>query len=195
MTALAQHSAATFEWGSPHDVVAMARHVLGRIECDPCTSEYWNNHVVKADAIYTEADSSLGRRRRHWTSDGVPVWRTFYINPPGGLVHEFFRFATERWLEGSAVFWTGFSLEQVVYLQRMGFFFHGFRRVVPPRRLAFMRGVADRPQRSLFGEMPMDAPFQVDDPTHGNYLLLMPSEQEQIERFEGACALMPGEVF
>jgi hypothetical protein len=188
--ALAMHSTATVEHGSPHEVVALARHVLGGvIECDPFSNHYWNRFVVKAQVFCDEETNALSpahRWTRHVTDEfiALPRFQTYFINPPGGLVKEAWRFACARWCEGSSVFWTGFSLEQMVYLGRLGFMWPGFRRVIPPRRLCFLSRVGD------------DAPpVSAKSPTHGNVLLLMPQEPEQVERFEGAARLMPSEVF
>lgn len=219
MPVLAQHAATTVEHGTPHEVVALARHVFGPIgiECDPFSSPYWNSMVIKAEVFFDEEDDALDPGRP-WTS-GDPDFDTFFINPPGGLVKQAWRFAWERWLEGSAVFWLGFNLEQLAYLQGVGAMFRGFSRFIPPRRLAFLRrpgdvanelsarlleAPTDEKARAIQRQLelllrahpdPNGPPIRGMSPTHSNVLLLMPSEQDQVERFEGAAKLLPAEVF
>jgi hypothetical protein len=174
VTVLAQHSTATPEHGTPREIVEMARYVLGEIEADACSSRYWNTHSVRA-GIHFDADNSP-LDAAPWTipPHSRPAYDTWLVNPPGGLVKEFWRFATARYREGSAVFWVGFSLEQLVYLQKEGALFPGFRRCIPPRRLAFLRKVDGLP------------PVPGKSPTHGNWLCLMPNDAKQIARFEEA---------
>jgi hypothetical protein len=218
---LAQHSAATVEHGTPHEVAALARHVFGPlgIRCDPFSSPYWNGHVIKADFFYTEGQDALSIEEEHWTCAPDPLHATFFINCPGGLVKESWAFARARWLEGSAVFWVGFNIEQLAYLQTVGAMFRGFRRVIPPRRLAFLRRPGDvfedynrrikeapttEKREALFSlrdrfharhPEPNGPPVRGMSPTHSNFLLLMPSELDQVERFEGAARLMNAEAF
>lgn len=226
---LAQHSAATVEHGTPHEVVALARHVFGEdgIDCDPFSNAYWNRHVVKARSYCDEAFNALDPKHP-WTrtvlagaadETRLPSRLTFFVNCPGGLVKESWAFCCDRWLEGSAVFWTGFNIEQLAYLQTMGAMFRGFRRVIPPRRLAFLRRpgdvfedfnrrIKDAPttekREALFSLRdrfhaqhpdPNGPPVRGMSPTHSNFLLLMPSELDQVERFEGAARLMNVEAF
>lgn len=178
MTVKAQHSAATVEHGTPVEIVEMARRVLGNIHGDPFSSAYWNEHVVKAANFWDERHSLLS-----YKSVRFGAGLTWLVNPPGGLVKDAWQFAVERYGEGSAVFWVGFSLEQLVYLGRKGVMFKGFRRCVPPRRLAFLRMVEGGP------------PVPGTSPTHGNYLLLMPSGPEQVERFDAEARELGVEAF
>lgn len=211
---LAMHSAVTVEHGTPHEVAALARHVLGRIDVDPFSNAYWNRHVIKARQFIDEEQDALD-----------PDWEfaddeTFIVNPPGGMVREAFRFATDRYCQGSDVFWVGFNLEQMPYLQRQGLFYPSFRRALPPRRLAFLRrpgdvaddlnrrmnepGISERAYLELSRKLgrllerhpdPDGPPLPGTQPTHSNYLCLMSHRSEAIERFEEAVQLMPAEVF
>lgn len=226
---LAQHSAATVEHGTPHEVAALARHVFGPlgIECDPFTSGYWNRHVIKA-LFYVDEQANALSPRWTWTrlvlggttdEMALPKHSTYFINCPGGLVREAWAFARARWLEGAAVFWVGFNIEQLSYLQSVGAMFRGFQRVIPPRRLAFLRRpgdvAADLRRRAAEAQTakkadalirqlerfveaypdPNGPPVRGMSPTHSNFLLLMPSELDQVERFEGAARLMNAEPF
>lgn len=229
MPVLAQHASTTVEHGTPHEVVALARHVFAEkgIGCDPFSNAYWNSNVIKARAYCDEQRNALDPALR-WqrlilagTTDEmhVPSFLTYFINCPGGLVKQAWRFAWERWLEGSAVFWLGFNIEQLAYLQGMGAMFRGFSRLIPPRRLAFLRrpgdvaselsarlleAPTDEKARAIQRQLelllrahpdPNGPPIRGMSPTHSNVLLLMPSEQDQVERFEGAAKLLPAEVF
>lgn len=159
--AKAQHSKATVEWGTPAHIVELARDVMGGIDCDPCSSFYWNA-VVRATAFWNEEG------RQGVASVDEKRW---LINPPGGLVKEFWQSAINRWNEGSAVFWIGFSLNQMTYLGKRGLFAPQFIRCVPSQRLRYLTKVEGGP------------PVPGDAPPHGSYLALMPNSAEQAERF------------
>ena len=181
---LPAHMAKTVEHGTPTAIVEMARRVMGGIDCDPCSSDYWNDHVVHAWESWDETQNALRYQKAGDLSrDGEPMWARFFINPPGGKIKDAWRFAVARWQERSTVFWVGFSLEQLVYLQREGAMYPGFSRCIPPRRLAFLRKVDGGP------------PVPGKSPTHGNFLLLMPSEPGQVERFNDSARELGCEAF
>ena len=178
---LAQHSAETFEWGSPPWLVRMGEHVLGGpIELDVCSSAYWNEHTVRAQKYFDLATNGL---RQPW-----PVGRT-WCNPPTGSVMPFFSRCVEAWESGSSVFWVGFALEQLRHIQKLGAMSPLFRRCILPERVSFMRGrVEGQPQAQLFGETRATCPPEEgDSPAHANYLLVMPRTLEQAERFDAAA--------
>jgi hypothetical protein len=177
---IAQHSKVAVEWGTPHAIVELAREVMGGIDADPCSSKYWNEHVVKAKDFYTEANQLLVPGAFDFSVHGPRSW---LVNPPGGLVKEFWRFALDRWKEGSAVFWVGFSLNQMTYLGKVGLFAPQFVRAVPFQRTRYLSKVEGGP------------PVPGDAPPHGSYLCLMPSAPEQVERFRELAAKLPAAVF
>ena len=74
----AQHSAASFEHGTPVQGTDLARYVAGgAIGCDPFSSAYWNHYTVKAATYYDLDHSGLDQRN---------PWRGFcLVNPPGGI--------------------------------------------------------------------------------------------------------------
>jgi len=226
---LAQHSAGTVEHGTPHEIVAMAREVFcgEGIDCDPFTNAYWNRYVIGA-RFYVDQEANALSPRWTWTRTvlaghrdemTLPKHATYFINCPGGLVKEAWQFAQARWLEGSAVFWVGFNIEQLSYLQTLGAMFHGFRRIIPPRRLSFLRRPGDvandlrrrsaeaqtaKKADALIRQLerfveahpdPNGPPVVGSSPTHSNFLLLMPSEIHQVRRFESAAKQMHAEVF
>lgn len=166
MTALAQHGKATVEHGTPSAIVEAARRVLGVIHVDPFSNAYWNE-VVKAEMFYTAEDSALGNER------GWDQGLNWFVNPPGGLVKEAWDFALARHREEhAAVFWVGFNLDQFSYLGSRGLHDPRFRRAVPPKRIAFLQRVEGGP------------PVAAMSPTRNNYLLLMPKDPWQVERFD-----------
>lgn len=174
----ALRSSATNDWGTPIAIVEMARAVMGGIDCDPCSSAYWNEYVVKAGLFYDEGSDPHPFKIEGWSHS-----KRWFINPPGGLVKEFWRFATERYREGSAVFWVGFNIGQLQTLQDHGLFFDGFVRCIPRRRLAYLKRVEGGP------------PVPGTQPPHASYLALLPSAVEQVERFRELARALPAEVF
>jgi hypothetical protein len=185
-----QHSAVSVEWGTPPEILEMGRHVLGGdFDLDPATSAYWNSHHVRAARFFDAAADGL---KQDW---GPMGGRRIVCNPPGGLVAPFWKRCFDAYRAGASVWWVGFSLEQMVYLQRHRFFKSELHRCIPPRRISFLRGVAERPQQALFAGPPPTAPEEVDSPTHGNYLVLMPETEDQITRFRHACWDLGAEVF
>lgn len=218
MPVLAQHSAATPEHGTPHEIVDMARVVLGGIDYDPFSSDYWNEHVVKATHYHTAETNAL--REHEWKYlDGKPVHELLFVNPPGGLVKEAWAFVVERWQAGCAVFWVGFNLDQMGYLSTSGLFFPGFRRCVLPKRLAFLQSGCDAvaslrekvAKAEAKGEMNTamklaarareleqdinGPPIPQTAPTRNNYLALLPNSPEQVERFNERAKALGAEAF
>lgn len=201
-----QLSAATDEHGSPILVVEMGRIVLGGIEFDPMTSDYWNFHTVKASRYHTERDDCF----KH-------VWRarTMIANPAGTVKVEgeprgpsVPRLCWEKTIahytrgEVDSVFWVGYSLEQLPQFQDSPMHPLQFVTNVPASRLRFLRRphvswcpalTAPKPPPRKKGEpKPEDpckcgrqsmAPPEVgESPTHGNYLTLLPSRTNPAER-------------
>jgi len=167
----AMHLSESADWGSPPEVVKLARAVLGRIDLDPATSNYWNRHGVRARFIIgADGETTSWRCRESHV--------TVFLNPPGDksgqLVKSFWARLVREWAAGeveSAV-WVGFSLEQLVSLQSEPVNPMTLPMIVPRRRLAFMcrNGHADAP------------PTPAKAPTHGNYLTLLPSPEPKLGR-------------
>jgi hypothetical protein len=96
----------TPEWYTPRPFVDAARLVLGAIDLDPASNRE-ANRIVRARRFY----SSRGELR---------PWRgRIFINPPGGLVVEFWRRMMYEWAIGNltAAIWIGYSIEQLQTLQ------------------------------------------------------------------------------
>lgn len=75
MTANIRHSSEHSDFMTPEWLVEMSRHVLGKIELDPASSEF-ANRVVRAERIFTKEDNGLFQEWHGST----------FLNCPGGLV-------------------------------------------------------------------------------------------------------------
>lgn len=191
---LAQHSVQSYEWGSPPELLAAGREILGgEFDLDPCSSAYWNAHHVKAARYIDQVEDGL---RAQWNVR--PGFR-IVCNPASFVVAEFFRRCFAARQERASTFWIGFSLEQLAYLQDDGIFGPELIgcRMVPRRRIAWLQGIAEQPQLGLFGAPPaleeLPAPVPQDSPTHGNYIALLPEAgtkrgADQRERFAAWAA-------
>ena len=143
----ALHSKQTAEWYTPPDIVQRARWSLGEIDLDPATTAL-ANATVMADLFFTKEYSGLDQ-----------PWRgRVFVNPPGGLVREFWRKALTEYTAGrmKACVWIGYSLQQLQTLQTDG---PGPVQIAaaicyPRKRIAFI-DAEGKPSRS---------------PTHANYI-------------------------
>lgn len=162
------HLSKTAEWGSPPEVVELARAVLGTIDLDPASSHYWNERIVRARQFYDGSPGHDGLIDPWFLVDGG---NTVFLNPPGDksgqLVKRFWRKLVTSIADGTvdSAFWVGFSLEQLVQLQSEPFhpLSPGTFLAFPSRRIHYLKPVAGDPQPE-------------DQPTHGSYLCLVPSE-------------------
>lgn len=149
-----RHSAATPDWGTPELLVEPARAVLGAIDLDPASSEE-HNRRIRARRIFTAENDGLKYK-----------WRgRVFLNPPGSedgsLVKAFWRHLVGEWDEHRTqqAIWVGFSLEQLLSLQKtdaplMPFDFP----------MCFLR------TRVKF----VDQAGGRDRPSHGNYVVYLP---------------------
>lgn len=134
-----RHSCDSPEWFTPRPFVEAAREVLGGIDLDPA-SHAEANRIVRARRFYDERANGL---RRPWSG-------RVFLNPPGGLVAEFWHRLIDAWEAGSIVgaIWIGYSLEQLQTLQGtrcespLAFPF-----CVPDRRIPFVESAAKRELR------------------------------------------------
>lgn len=207
----AQHLAATPDWGSPPEIVELARTVMGGIDCDPCSSAYWNEHVIRASSFVDEH----GHVSVVDPSAELVAPLTRFVNPPGGMVKEFWLSEVDHWQAGADVFWVGFSLNQMTYLGGMGLFAPQLVRCAPFRRLRYLEsplGAAARCESAAAKAKTIDAmdrllaeaaewrarradpPHPGDAPPHGSYLAFMPSSAERREKFVELAAKL-GAVF
>lgn len=174
-TLKALHSSSTPEHGSPTDIIAASRSVLGRIDLDPASSVIFNDNV-KAEKFFTKECNGLSQ---DW-------YGRMFVNPPsgdrGGLVKAFwdklmFEYA-ERKVQ-SAI-WIGFSIDQLQTLQNT--FFGGplqFPICIPRQRLQFVKSMELSLQQDLFSvEQPDSTPILGESPTKPNFIAFLPPVDE-----------------
>jgi ParB family chromosome partitioning protein len=143
----ALHSKATPEWYTPVEYVEAARRVMGGIDLDPASCAL-ANLTVKAARFFTKDDDGLAQA---WSG-------RVFLNPPGGLVREFWRKLIAESVSGvNEAVWIGYSLQQLQTLQTADTF--GPLEMantfcVPRRRIAFIDATG-KPSKS---------------PTHANYI-------------------------
>lgn len=175
----------TSEHYTDRRMVEDARFILDGIDLDPASCHFANKWI-KADRIYTKEDDGLKQ-----------VWRgDTFINPPGscglevckakkncqcGLPARFWGKLVNKWathgLNGCigipSAFWVGFAMNQLNHFQDSQHLFEGC-----PHPLMFPHCIGSKRMRFLdaFGD-PGKAPIQ------GNYYVLLPSSDEQVETF------------
>jgi hypothetical protein len=148
----ALRSKASHEWFTPVPIVEAARTVLrGHIEMDPSSCDLAQERI-QAARYFTAEHNGLDA---HW-------YGTVFLNPPGGLVREFWCKLAEHWRAGdvTAAIWIGYSLEQLQTLQRFEETPLDFPICFPRRRIAF--DSIDGGRKS---------------PTHGNYISCLPGRR------------------
>lgn len=161
-------SSASADHGTPAGYVELARYVLGEIDQDPCSSGYWNSHVVRARSIYTAENSALDERNR--------FFGRVLLNPPSFVpkkgdprprisVRPFYEKLVDYWQRGEvdAAIYVVFNLNQLTVLQSSPVAPLAFPTLFPRERGRFLqRGEGNGP------------PVPGESPTHGNAILLMP---------------------
>jgi len=168
----ARHSSDSPEWFTPRPIVEAAREVLGGIDLDPA-SHAEANRVIRARRFYDERANGL---RRPWSG-------RVFLNPPGGLVAEFWHRLIDAWeaRQITAAIWIGFSIEQLQTLQ--GYEVRSplaFPFCVPDRRIPFVESAAKREirRRALLEEnrgrrregLELKPWKEAAAPSHANYV-------------------------
>lgn len=161
-TPSALHSKKTPKWGTPEEIAMLSAMALGgAIHLDPASSPEFNQRVG-ALKIITEAEDGL---KTPWNydpnSDLDPLPReippcSVFLNPPGGLVKEFWARLVQHYAEGLVrnAIWIGFSVEQLCILQDTDLYPLDFRTVILRKRLAFTQ----------------ESGTPGGSPSHGNYI-------------------------
>jgi hypothetical protein len=160
-TPKALHSKATPKWGTPTQIIELARKLLGEIQLDPASSEDFNQ-LVKALVYYTEQDNGL-----------VQPWGgTVFLNPPGGLVREFWEKLCKGIASGEIekAFWVGFSVEQLCTLADCEYHPYDFSHCVLRKRLSFNN----------------EELVSSGAPSHGNYVVGLGVDHEYFTKLFGA---------
>ena len=113
---LAQHSNESVRWGTPAEWIEREREVFdGPIHFDPC-SEAEFNAVVGAQRYFSLEERGEDGLKLQWFVPGfvdyVPDVLNVHINPPGGLIREFWR-KTLAEISVKQCMWTGFAMNQL----------------------------------------------------------------------------------
>lgn len=159
------HLSKSARWGTPQPVIEFARATLGEIDLDPASDARFNERV-KAKRFFTEEDDGLSKL---WTG-------RVFLNPPGDPTGKLIQLFWEKLVDSyvtmrvESAFWVGFSLEQLVSLQKYPV--HPLSQrvwlVIPSRRISYWSPEMDE---------------EADQPSHGSYFALLPSRvQVQRER-------------
>jgi hypothetical protein len=166
------HLSKSANWGSPRPIVDLGRGVLGEIDFDAASSGAWNM-VIGARHFY---DGSKGRNLI--AGDAPPKGtRTAFCNSPGDdtgeLVRSFWMRLVDLWIhrEIDSLFWVGFSLEQMVSLQKLS---DGSRSPYPSPLSSCAATLIGR-RRWRYLRMVDGVAVEGDKPTHGSYATLLPS--------------------
>lgn len=103
---LAQHQSITNEHYTPPEILRATRLLFNKnVSLDPATSIAWNNHVLKADQIYTEETDGLAH---DWNAS------TLFLNPPGNLVGR--RSAQAVWFEKLEKHYLAGEVREAIFL-------------------------------------------------------------------------------
>jgi hypothetical protein len=157
-TPKALHSKATPKWGTPPHIIEAARQLLqGTIHLDPASSPEFNQ-LVQALLIYTEHDNGLNQ----------PWGGNVFLNPPGGLVTDFWEKLSHLVATGEVerAFWVGFSVEQLCTLASSEFHPLDFSTCILRKRLAFNT----------------EALTKGGAPAHGNYVTGLNVDRDLFDR-------------
>jgi hypothetical protein len=161
-TPKALHSAATPKWGTPPEIIELARLLMGYIHLDPASSEEFN-YYVRALMIYTELSNGLAPESE-WSGN-------VFLNPPGGLVKEFWDRLVKEYESGNIqkAVWIGFSVEQLCTLADKERHPMDYSICVLRKRLSFTR------EDLTTG----------GSPSHGNYICALGCDPKEFERLFG----------
>lgn len=172
-----QHSSRTDAWGTPEEILAKAREVLGDIDLDPASEDFFNASVG-AKMFYTRENNGLGLKwcgSRSITVRGVEVIpATCFVNPPGGKTKN---------KSNTVLFWDkliyevsvghikhaifmGFSLECLQTTQQCHKPMLSFPFCVPSRRIKFVA------KNGTFSA-----------PSHSNVIVYVPGTIDRTDKF------------
>jgi ParB family chromosome partitioning protein len=166
----ARHSCDSPEWYTPSPFVEAAREVMGGIDLDPASHEE-ANRTVKAKRFFTAADDGL---KQDWRG-------RVFLNPPGGLVPQFWRALVEAHLVArvTQAVWIGYSLQQLQTLQDATISPLNYPLCVPNRRIAFVENLAKKDERIAKLIALGKKPNQKSQPSHANYITYIGPDRDK----------------
>lgn len=165
----ARHSCDSPEWYTPDVFVAAAREVMGGIDLDPASHPEANARI-KAHKIFTAEDNGLTQ----------PWHGRVFLNPPGGLVGEFWLKALKD--DGyEQLIWIGYSLEQLQTLQQVGASSTPLDWPIcfTSKRIAFVENEAKKAERVAKLLAKGKKPNDKSSPSHSNYIVYMGDEDRK----------------
>lgn len=166
----ARHSQDSPEWYTPKPFADAAREVFGgAITLDPA-SHPEANAIIGAESYYTEGMNGL-----------ILPWRgSVFVNPPGGLVAEFWRKLLDELRAGNIneAIWIGYSIEQLQTLQnaKAGCTPLDFPLCIPSKRIAFVENEAKRAARVSKLEAQGRKASTRSSPSHANFVCYVVSD-------------------
>lgn len=168
----ARHSMDSPEWYTPAPFVEAAREVMGAIDLDPASHEE-ANRTVKATRFFSVEDDGL---RQPWSG-------RVFLNPPGGLVGDFWHYMLCNIPGVTQAIWIGYSLEQLQTLQCIGVPTTplNFSMCVPNRRIAFVENEAKKAARFEKLIALGKKPNAKSSPSHANYITYIGPLRERFE--------------
>ena len=191
---LAQHSNESVSWGTPAEWIEREREVFdGPIHFDPC-SEAEFNAVVDAWRYFSLEERGEDGLKLPWPHYGLMDGINVHINPPGGLVREFWR-KTLAEISVKQCMWTGFAMNQLNLLADEIAHPTDFSIVYLRMRIKFVPHSSSRCKACLGVTTHMDDPsipvcksckgtmkVRGDRPSHANYLCGMGVDSSRFER-------------
>lgn len=167
----ALHSCDSPEWYTPSVYVEAAREVMGGIDLDPAAHEE-SNQIVQPGCYFAAADDGL---QQSW-------FGCVFLNPPGGLVDEFWKKALTERANYEQLIWIGYSLEQLQTLQTGNAITPlDFPICFTARRIAFVENEAKKAARmaklTAKGKNPGKS-----SPSHSNYITYIGPNVEAFTR-------------
>lgn len=171
-TPSALHSKKTPSWGTPEQIVEIARELLGGIDLDPCSSEIFNQ-TVRARRYIDLQENGLTSL---WRLDPSPMPQlmtldpiSVFLNPPGGVVRPFWDRLMTHVGDGSVrcAFWVGFSVEQLCTLADHEFHPLDFSTCILRKRVSF---TSEDPAK------------KIGAPSHGNYVTAIGVDRDAFDR-------------
>ena len=192
---LAQHSNESVRWGTPAEWIAREREVFdGPIHFDPC-SEAEFNAVVGAEHYFSLEERGEDGLKLPWPHYGLMDGINVHINPPGGLIREFWRKTLDE-ISVKQCMWTGFAMNQlnlladevahptdfsIVYLRsRIKFVPHSSSKCKACKGFGSI-GISDV-QANKCESCKGTGKVSGDRPSHANYLCGMGVDPSRFER-------------